>query len=61
MVNMNEFQQFMNQMKGQDPQQIINNLIQTGKVTQAQLNQAQMQARQMQGEFESFKKMFGFK
>lgn len=61
MINAQIFQQFMNQMKGQDPNQIINSLIQNGKISQAQLNMVQQQAKQMESEFEGFKKMFGFK
>lgn len=61
MVNTHAFQQFMQSMKGQDPNQIINSLIQNGKISQAQLNMVQQQAKQMESEFEGFKKMFGFK
>ena len=54
-----QFQQFMNQMKGKNPNQIINELVSSGKVSQAQLDQAQKQAMQMQSMFEPFKAMFG--
>lgn len=60
MIDMQAFQQFMNQMKGQDPNQIIYSLIQSGKITQAQLNQAQMQAKQMESQMEEMKRMLGF-
>lgn len=60
MFDINEFQKFMGQMKGQDPNQIIYSLIQSGKVTQAQLNQAQMQAKQMESQMEEMKRMLGF-
>lgn len=60
MINFQAFQNFMNQMRGQDPNKIIQQMVQSGKVSQAQLNQAQMQAKQMESEFESFRKMFGF-
>lgn len=55
-----QFQNFMGQMKGKNPDEILNNLVSIGKINQAQLNQAQAQARQMQGQFDGMKKMFGF-
>lgn len=57
---MAQFQQFMQQMKGKDPNAIINELVSSGKLTQAQLNQVQAQAQQMQGQFNWLRKMFGF-
>lgn len=57
----NQFQRFMMQMKGQDPNKIINQMIQSGKLSQAQLDQVQQQAKIMEKQFESFKSMFGFK
>lgn len=54
-----QFTQFMNQMKGKDPNQIINEMVSSGKLTQEQLNQAQQQAQQMQGMFEGMRGMFG--
>lgn len=56
---MQQFQQFMNQMKGKDPNAIINEMVSSGKLTQEQLNQAQQQAQQMQGMFEGMRGMFG--
>lgn len=61
MVNMQMFQQFMQSMRGQDPNQILNQMISSGRITQHQLNQVQMQAKQMESQFDGFKKMFGFK
>lgn len=58
---MQAFPQFMNQMKGKNPNEILNQLLSSGKVSQAQLDQAQKMAQQMQGQIESFKSMFGFK
>lgn len=55
------FQAFMQSMKGQNPQEILNGLIQNGKISQQQLNAAQEQARQMHGAFDGVKGMFGFK
>lgn len=61
MVNMQIFQQFMQSMRGQDPNRILNQMISSGRITQQQLNQVQMQAKQMESQFDGFKKMFGFK
>lgn len=58
---MGQFQQFMNQMKGQNPNQIINQMVQSGQITQQQLNQVQQQARQLESQFDQVKGMFGFK
>lgn len=55
-----DFQRFMQNMRGKDPNAIINELMQSGKLSQAQLNQIQAQAQQMQGQFDGIKKMFGF-
>lgn len=57
---MQAFQQFMGQMKGKDPNEMLNQLVSSGKVNQAQLNQAQQMARKMAGQFDGFKGMFGF-
>lgn len=57
---MGQFQQFMNQMRGRDPQQMINELVSSGKINQNQLNQIQRQAQQMQNMFDGMKNMFGF-
>ena len=54
-----QFQQFMQQMKGQDPQKILNDMVSSGKITQNQLNQAQQQAQRMQGMLEPLRNMFG--
>lgn len=54
-----QFQQFMNQMRGKDPNQMINELVSSGQISQAQLNQAQKQAQQMQQMFEPLRAMFG--
>lgn len=54
-----QFIQFMNQMRGQDPQKMINEMISSGELTQSQLNQVQKQARQMSGMFEGMRGMFG--
>lgn len=56
---MQQFQQFMNQMKGQDPNKILNDLVSSGKVSQQQLDAAQKQAQQMKSMFEGMRGMFG--
>nr|DAG76605.1 MAG TPA: Protein of unknown function (DUF2680) [Caudoviricetes sp.] len=61
MVDMRAFQQFMQAMRGKDPNQILNQMISSGQITQQQLNQVQMQAKQMENQFSGMKKMFGFK
>ena len=56
---MQQFQQFMNQMKGKDPNAVIQDMMQSWKITQDQYNQARQQAQQMQGMFEGMRGMFG--
>lgn len=60
MQMISKFPQFMQQMQGQDPQQLLNQLMQSGRISQQQLNQAQQMAQQMQSQFEQFRGMFGF-
>ena len=52
---MQQFQQFMNQMQGKNPHEEINKLLQSGQISQQQLNQAQAAAQQMQQMFKGFK------
>ena len=56
---MQQFQQFMNQMRGKDPNAMIQDLVSSGRVSQQQLDAAQKQAQQMQGMFEGMRGMFG--
>lgn len=56
---MQQFQQFMSQMRGKDPDAMIQDLVSSGRVSQQQLDQAQKQAQQMQGMFEGMRGMFG--
>ena len=56
---MQQFQQFMNQMKGKDPNAMIQEMVSSGRISQDQLNQVQKQAQQMQGMFEGMRGMFG--
>lgn len=43
-----QLQQFRQQMQGKDPRQEINRLLQSGAISQQQLDQAQQMAMQMQ-------------
>ena len=54
-----QFQQFMNQMRGRDPDAMIQDMMQSGKLTQDQYNRAREQARQMRGMFDGMRGMFG--
>lgn len=54
------FDRFMNQYKGQQPNVIINQLVQSGKISQSQLNMVQDKARQMSSMFEGFKRKYQF-
>lgn len=62
-MNMNplqmQFNQFMQQMKGFDPNAIINNLVSSGRVSQQQLNQAQKQVENYKNQLENMRKNFG--
>ena len=48
---MGQFQHFMQQMQGRNPHEEIAKLLQSGRVTQAQLNQAQQMASQFASQF----------
>ena len=54
-----QFTQFMSQMKGRDSNQIINQMVSSGQLSHQQLNQVQENARQMEGMFQSVRGMFG--
>lgn len=61
-VNMMQaFQQFMQQNQGKNPNEMIQQMLSSGKLNQQQLNQAQQMAKQMEGKFSGMKSMFGFK
>lgn len=44
-----QFQRFRQEMQGKNPQEEINKLLQSGKISQQQLNQAQQMAQQFRG------------
>ena len=46
-----QFQQFRKQMQGKNPHDEINKLLQSGAISQQELNQAQQMAQQMQSIF----------
>lgn len=52
--------QFMQSMRGQNPDNILKNMLNSGKINQSQLNQVQQQAKQMESMFSGYKNMFGF-
>lgn len=56
-----QFTNFMQQVKGQNPQQIINSLLSSGKITPEQYQQAQARAGQLGSQLEGVKNSFGFK
>lgn len=49
------FERFMNQFRGQNPTAIINQMVQSGQISQAQLNTAQDRARQLGSMFEGLR------
>ena len=57
---MQNFTHFMNQFRGQNPRSIINQMVQSGQISQQQLNMVQQKAQQMSGIFGQFKSRFGF-
>lgn len=58
---MQAFQQFMQQNQGKNPNEMIQQLLSSGKLNQQQLDQAQQMAKQMEGPLSGLKGMFGFK
>ena len=46
-----QFQQFRKQMQGKNPHEEINRLLQSGAISQQQLNEAQQMAQQFQAMF----------
>lgn len=48
---MNEFKRFRQEMQGINPQQKMNELLQSGKVNQQQIDQANQMAQMAQGLF----------
>lgn len=46
-----QFQQFRQRMQGVNPQEEVQKLLQSGRISQEQLDKAQQMAQQMQGLF----------
>lgn len=59
-----QFQQFMGhikgQMQGRNPQDVINQMVSTGQLSQQQLNAIQQRAQQIAPMLNGMKNMFGF-
>ena len=49
-----QFERFMKQMEGKDPNQMINQMLQSGQINQQQLNIAQQRAQQLSGFLRKF-------
>lgn len=58
---MQAFPKFMEQMKGKNPNEVLNEMLTSGKINQSQLDQAQKMAKNIEGQMNGFKSMFGFK
>ena len=54
------FQQFMGQMQGKNPQEMINQMLTSGQLSQQQLNAIQQRAQQIAPMLNGMKNMFGF-
>ena len=55
-----QFQQFMGQMQGKNPQEMINQMLTSGQLSQQQLNAIQQRAQQIAPMLNGMKNMFGF-
>lgn len=55
-----QFQQFMDQMQGKNPQEMINQMLTSGQLSQQQLNAIQQRAQQIAPMLNGMKNMFGF-
>lgn len=52
---MSQFQKFRQEMQGKNPNEEISRLLQSGQISQQQLNQAQQMARQLMDMFGNIK------
>ena len=57
---MQAFQQFVQQNQGKDPNEMIQQMLSSGRLNQQQLNQVQQMAKQIEGRFSGLRSMFGF-
>lgn len=60
-VNPQFFQNFMNQMKGKNADEMINQIVSNGYINQKELNMVQNMANNISNQFSSMKQMFGLK
>jgi hypothetical protein len=56
----NQFTMFMQQMRGQDPNAIIEQLVKSGRINQQQINEAHKKAKELEAQFQPFRNKFGF-
>lgn len=57
---MQQFQRFMNQMQGENPNEMIEQIVASGQLSQQQSNSIQQQAKNMEQQFSAMRSMFGF-
>ena len=57
---MQQFQRFMNQMQGKNPNEMIEQIVASGQLSQQQLNSIQQQAKNMEQRCSAMRSMFGF-
>ena len=57
---MQQFQRFINQMQGKNPNKMIEQIVASGQLSQQQLNSIQQQAKNMEQQFSAMRSMFGF-
>ena len=57
---MQQFQRFMNQMQGKNPNEMIEQIVASGQLSQQQLNSIQQQAKNMEQQLSAMRSMFGF-
>ena len=57
---MQQFQRFMNQMQGENPNEMIEQIVASVQLSQQQLNSIQQQAKNMEQQFSAMRSMFGF-
>lgn len=57
---MQQFQRFMNQMQGKNPNEMKEQIVASGQLSQQQLNSIQQQAKNMEQQFSAMRSMFGF-
>lgn len=61
MQMISQFPAFMQQMRGQNPDAMIQQMVNSGKISRQQLDQVTRQANNIAGQMAQFKAMFGFR